>query len=266
MTTNGNSGVPTGPTRAYAWSFRLGPWLLVGLGLVLVVYGCVVSTETELRATTITLGSLLAVAGVALPRVRGDIALDSRGFRAKIEGIEQLDPSALAAAVAEVAEEAIPDDYPGKDELVRTFAVKAVQTWGDPATLAGTWWARLAPHAGEPGKLDRVELQVSGEDLVADIRRVQPVDQSDRRWRFAGKVRGSFLFGMFYTTTPDINALSYGTIQLRRQDPAATVWSGFYIRLEIRSVGEGWSKSLEPISLEWRRLQPGDSRSLEGAP
>jgi hypothetical protein len=70
---------------------------------------------------------------------------------------------------------------------------------------------------------------------------------------------------MFYTTTPDINALSYGTIQLRREDPAATVWTGFYVRLEIQSGGDGWSSALEPVDLRWQRLEPEQANMLGSA-
>jgi hypothetical protein len=198
----------------------------------------------------------LTLAGVALPRIIGEIALDSSGFKANVQGIDRLDPSALAAAVTEAAESAIPDNYPRKEEFVRELAARTVQTWGGPDALAGRWWAQLSAHGNEPAKLDLVELQVSGEDLVADIRRCGPQDQDERKWQFTGKVRGSFLFGMFYTTTPDINALSYGTIQLRREDPAATIWTGFYVRLEIQSGGDGWSSALEPVELSWQRLEP----------
>jgi len=244
-------------SKAYVWLFRWGPWLVVAVGCVLALYGLTAAGNIELRIAAVTLGAFMILAGVALPRIMGEIALDARGFKANVQGIDQLDPSALAAAVTEAAEKAIPDSYPHKDEFVRELAAKTVQTWGGPEALAGRWWAQLAPNDDEPEKLDLVELQVKGEDLVADIRRCQPQDQSERRWKFVGKIRGSFLFGMFYTTTPDINALSYGTIQLRREDPAATVWSGFYVRLEVKSGGEAWSSALEPVGLRWQRLEPG---------
>lgn len=219
-------------------------------------YALITSQAGGVRIAALTLGGLLVVAGVALPRIQGDVALDAHGFRAQIQGIDHLDPSALAAAVTEAAAEALPDNYPHKDEFVRELAAKTVQTWGNPEALAGRWWAHLGPYRDEPLKLDLVELKVQGEDLTADIRRARPADQSERRWRFQGKVRGSFLFGMFYTTTPDVNALSYGTIQLRRQDTAGTVWAGFYVRLEIGAVAEGWSTTLEPVDLRWERSEP----------
>lgn len=243
-------------SRAYVWLFRWGPWLVIAVGCALAVYGLATSGDAGVRITAITLGTFMILAGVALPRIIGEIALDAKGFKANVQGIDQLDPSALAAAVTEAAEKAIPDSYPHKEEFVRELAAKTVQTWGGPEALAGRWWAQLAANGDEPEKLDLVEMQVSGEDLIADIRRCNPEEQSERRWKFAGKVRGSFLFGMFYTTTPDINALSYGTIQLRREDPAATVWSGFYVRLEVKSGGDAWSSALEPVELSWQRLEP----------
>jgi hypothetical protein len=199
---------------------------------------------------------VLALAGVALPRVTGEIALDARGFKANMQRIDQVDPSALAAAVTEAAERTIPDSYPEKAHVVRELASTAVQAWGNPDGLAGRWWAQLAAHSGEAPKIDVVELRVDGEDLTAEIRRAEPREQTDRRWRFVGKVRGSLIFGMFYTVTPDVNALSYGTIQLRREDPAATKWSGFYVRLDIQPGGSGWSTKLEPIAISWQRTEP----------
>lgn len=231
------------------------------LGMTIVAFGILTSEEQDsIRIASITLGAILTVTGVALPRMMGEITFDAHGFKTTIQGIDQLDPSAVAAAVTEAAEQAVPDSYPHREEFVRELAAKTVQSWGNTEALAGRWWAILATHHDEPEKLDLVELQVKGEDLVAEIRRCQPDNQQQRRWRLVGKVRGSFLFGMFYTTTPDVNALSYGTIQLRREDVAATVWSGFYVRLEIQSGGADWSSKLEPVNLRWQRLEPDGDR------
>src|SRR5262249_36752318 len=145
--------------------------------------------EGSVRIAALTLGSVLVVAGVAFPRIQGDFALDGHGFKARFQGIDHLDPSALAAAVTEAAAEALPDNYPHKEEFVRELAARTVQTWGNPEALAGRWWAHLGPYRDEPLKLDLVELRVRGEDLTADIRRARPPEQSERRWQFQGKVR-----------------------------------------------------------------------------
>jgi len=70
------------------------------------------------------------------------------------------------------------------------------------------------------------------------------------------KIRGNFIFGMFFTLTPDINALSYGTIQLHRENIEGTLWKGFYVRLEINSSEGKWSEILDPIPYTWQRLHP----------
>lgn len=161
----------------------------------------------------------------------------------------------VASLVTEVASNVIPDSTPGKPRIVQELATEAVHAWDVQASMSGTWWAVLEAHKGRPQKIDLLEATITGEDVRASISRVEPQAQSGRKWEFVGKVRGGYLFGMFYTTTPDLSAMSYGTIQLSRQDRSGTVWSGFYVRMQLEA-GLSWSKDLDRIDMRWQRRRP----------
>jgi len=59
-------------------------------------------------------------------------------------------------------------------------------------------------------------------------------------------------------------AMSYGTIQLCRNDRAGTIWAGFYVRMQI-DAGLSWSKDLERIDMRWQRLRPSSGSAAESA-
>src|SRR5437868_2726944 len=111
-------------SRAYTWTFRWGPWLVAALGIALAAYALAADDTSAFRIACLTLGSVLCVAGVALPRVIGEIALDAHGFKANMASIERVDPSALAAAITEAAEATIPDEYPRKAAVVRELTAR----------------------------------------------------------------------------------------------------------------------------------------------
>jgi len=243
--------------RSFQLLDRLGPWMLALVGLGLIAFALLTSQQVGFRLAALVLGVGALVGGLVLHRA-SRVALGPRdGFSADLQNV--LDRNAapgFAAAVKEAATRTIPDGTPDKLRIVQDTVIETMHTLSIAASLSGTWWAVLEAHKDRPRKVDLVEATVSGEDVTATIRRVSPDEQSGRRWDFVGKVRGGYLFGMFYTTTPDLAALSYGTIQLRRASDAGTEWTGFYVRLQVVSGNPGRPNELEPIKMCWQRDRP----------
>lgn len=229
-----------GPPPSYLRLIRFGPWALCLFGLVLLVSGLSVDRPVALQIALAMLGTGCFAGGVLLPRIKGIVSMSKSGIEADVLPAADLDRT-IAAVAADVARKAIPDEDPQKHRRVQEFIDDARQTWAGTGTLAGTWWALICAHGEEPEKLDLVTLVPSDEDLQAAVRRTRPEDQNQRRWEFVGKVRGNFIFGMFFTSTPDINALSYGTIQgkfkrsLQRQQHYST-----RLRSSSYVVDEAW--------------------------
>lgn len=242
-------------TKHYLWLIRFGPWALSILGAFLLLFSLFADRDATLLIPVLVVGAVFIVTGMLLPRAEGAISMTKTGIEAKVQPVRDLEAT-VAEVATSAAEKAIPNDDPEKDRRVQEVVADAVQSWGGAGTLAGTWWCVIPPYREEPEKIDLVDLRPAGENLVAKVRRTKPVSQDQRRWEFVGKVRGNFLFGMFYTQTPDINALSYGTVQLYRENAEGTAWGGFYVRLEINAHRDGWSEQLEPIPLSWTRSSP----------
>ncbi len=247
--------------RAYVFMLRFGPWAISLFGFTLVLAGLFSQRPAAIVALLLIMGTGCVVLGIVLPRTSGPLSLGRDGVEVGIQPLRDLDVSAfpsgtIAAVVTDVAEKTIPDTDPNKDRLVQGFVSHALQVWTGTGNLAGLWWQAIPAHGDEPYKLDAIDLHPRGEDLSGDLSRVIPTIQSSRRWEFVGKVRGSLIFGMFFTKTPDVNALSYGTIQLHRINEAGTIWEGFYVRLEIDASGGSWLERLEPIPMSWSRERP----------
>jgi len=118
-------------------------------------------------------------------------------------------------------------------------------------TLRGTWWQHIPAVGNEPFKLDRINCRHRGEELSATIERLEPKEQSHKRWKFRGYVRQGMVFGAFFSDDP--HDPSYGTILLRVSGGDVRRWDGFYTRLHI--VDNGRKREQEIIEVEhfWSR-------------
>lgn len=69
-------------------------------------------------------------------------------------------------------------------------------------------------------------------------------------------MQGSLLYGVFFSK--DASDLSYGTIQLHKDNELGTIWRGTYSRVHLSSGSEGWTERVFHIPLTWQREAPAD--------
>jgi phosphoserine phosphatase len=101
------------------------------------------------------------------------------------------------------------------------------------------------PYTG----IDIAELEVHGEDLQVDYRRISPEDESNRDlyWRATGFEREGYRFLAFASLDP-IRNRSFGAVALRRVgDVREEHYEGYYFR-------PGDPASAQPLQLERRRV------------
>lgn len=123
---------------------------------------------------------------------------------------------------------------------------------GRSGFLAGRWDETLYDKQGNVAKIDRIVVQHHGNVVKGRIRRLNPVDQSFKRWRFYGRIEGNLLFGVFWSTDLRRNPGSYGTIQLHMLNQSR--FTGFYVRLDVASDLTGISETMSRLKLEWERV------------
>jgi hypothetical protein len=107
--------------RSYAWPILLGPWACSVIGVVVLGFGLLVNSPSQVRITELVLGAALIVAGTLMPRITGALELGATGFKGQVDSI----PLALVLA-HRAAENAIPEDEPDRDERAREAAKRAV--------------------------------------------------------------------------------------------------------------------------------------------
>jgi hypothetical protein len=107
--------------RAYAWPILLGPWACAVVGLVILGFGLLVNSPSQVRITELVLGAAMVFAGTLMPRMTGPLELGAAGFKGQVDSI----PMALALA-HRAAENAIPEDEPDRDERAKEAAERAV--------------------------------------------------------------------------------------------------------------------------------------------
>lgn len=144
--------------------------------------------------------------------------------------------------------------------------VGVVLTWGyevirsswrwSRGPMRGRWYQVIPSFKDQPRKVDEVVCRHSGRTVTASIRRRVPADESHRSWRFEGQTQGNLLYGIFFSR--DASEISYGTIQMHKQDEFGNVWRGTYCRLRLRATATSWKEELPHIPLEWDRKIPPD--------
>jgi hypothetical protein len=130
---------------------------------------------------------------------------------------------------------------------------EATSYWrGRSGFLAGTWDETLYDKQGNIAKIDRLVLRHHGNIIKGKIRRLQPPDQTFKRWQLYGRIEGNLLFGIFWSTDLKRNPGSYGTMQLHMLNQSS--FTGFYVRLDIASNQAGISETMTRLKLEWKRI------------
>ena len=132
--------------------------------------------------------------------------------------------------------------------LAFQWIVSYVQEEGGP--LTGEWVQFIPAQKEEPEKHDIVHCRDKGSKLRGWIERVEPTDQSFKKWRFQGQRKGSLVFLTFCTTDRERNPSSYGTIQLHMAE--GNHLRGFYVKLIVNTDQSRFTGQLEQFNLEWR--------------
>jgi hypothetical protein len=117
--------------------------------------------------------------------------------------------------------------------------------------LTGSWSQIIDAQKGEPFKRDLVRCRHSGSELRGTIERIEPKDQSYKRWTFRGKNIGNLVFVTFWTGDQVKNPGSYGTIQLNVINENDL--RGFYVKLIVTPSQKQFSGVLQDFSLQWKR-------------
>jgi hypothetical protein len=120
----------------------------------------------------------------------------------------------------------------------------------DRGLLTGEWDQIIPAQKNQPEKHDLVNCRDNGSKLRGSIERINPAEQSFKKWQFQGQRRGSLLFMTFWTTNLKSNPGSYGTIQLH--SIGENHWKGFYVKLIVTADKEMFTGQLEKFDLEWK--------------
>jgi hypothetical protein len=75
--------------RSYRWQLLYGPWALAVLGLALIGVGLLADRPGEVAVTAITLGVVMVLAGVLLPRMGGPVEIGTSGVKGDVESLPQ---------------------------------------------------------------------------------------------------------------------------------------------------------------------------------
>ena len=120
--------------------------------------------------------------------------------------------------------------------------------------LTGTWDQIIPSQNEQPGKRDTVICKHIGETLSGEILRVDPAEESFKKWNFNGRVRNDLIFVVFWTADEKTNPGSYGTIQLHRLPLGYC--EGHYEKWVLSSDGTEFTGKLQQAKLKWT---PGTS-------
>jgi len=99
-------------------AFLIGPWVLLVGGLSLVVASFVSGNRSTFGVTCLTLGVAMVVASALLPRASGTFSV--AGASANVFGVND-----AIQAIAKIADTAVPDSDPDKEEKVKGYVSAA---------------------------------------------------------------------------------------------------------------------------------------------
>jgi hypothetical protein len=80
----------------HLWIVRFGPLGLCALGLALLVVSMTVTRADAIEVAYITLGTVLVIAGILIPRFKGPVEVNTSGVKGELSTIQDLDPRAFA--------------------------------------------------------------------------------------------------------------------------------------------------------------------------
>jgi hypothetical protein len=153
----------------HLWIVRFGPLALCLVGLALLVVSMTVQRSDAIEVAYITLGAVLVVAGILIPRFKGAVEVTTTGVKGELTAIHDLDPHDYAAIIGVGAVESSIVDHHKMPGPVRPSGV-TIQAILDAAQSQG-WDAE--PIA--VGNLSRVLLTHPDEDHRVEI-------PGDKRW------------------------------------------------------------------------------------
>lgn len=147
--------------------------------------------------------------------------------------------------------------------LIATLA-GAFITWGasvaykwyrsTKSLLTGTWLQIINDEGIE--KQDEVFCRQVGDNLSGTIKRTQPDDQSQKRWKFIGRIHGEKVFIIFWSANPRVNPDSYGTIQFHVKSDVEL--HGLYVKAVNEPVPQDHEQHLSTfrtISIIWKIIK-----------
>jgi hypothetical protein len=117
---------------------------------------------------------------------------------------------------------------------------------------SGRWEQVIYDENGKIVKKDEVACRQIGDSLSGEIHRFDPSEQNSKKWKFKGKIKGNFFFGMFWAIDVRTNPKSYGTLQLYITN--ANLMKGFYVKLQDVPDETKFSQELKQVRFEWKRI------------
>ena len=109
--------------------------------------------------------------------------------------------------------------------LAGQYLVRALSEYRGGYT--GIWEDAIFDDAGSIIKRDRVYLRQRGEQVRGWIERLFPAEETHRRWRLYGRIRGQDFFATFWSV--DVTVRSYGSFDVHQITDDS--FAGYYLRV-----------------------------------
>lgn len=124
----------------------------------------------------------------------------------------------------------------------------------DKAPLSGVW--ESTPIDKKITKKDQITLYQSGITMKGEIQRLEPAQQSDRKWNFEGRLIGSNFCAVFWPTNRV--GISYGCWYLHHTND--WVFEGFYLKLS-----DGNAMPIQTVPIIVKKVRGIQKRNLVSA-
>ena len=110
--------------------------------------------------------------------------------------------------------------------------------------FTGKWENHIYNENGEIIKRDSLNVKQRGDLIHGFIKRFQPEDQSHRKWKMIGRIRGKDFFAIFWSRDPSI--ISYGCWYVHQKSDFR--FEGYYLKFHEKS-----KYRIKPIRLDFVR-------------